>query len=414
MRHFFNLRWVILATTAVAGFGSTPVRAFTNGTLLPPYLCDLEDLRNGSPPSLGAVVPLLVEDAANSMATIAGYHHRTSPYTAQDLCTASIATANQPNVTATTQFIVSTKNAGDPLIGLIAWVQDVPAAGLPRRIGTVTTPGLNMIYYPYRGCGNIGQTIVHSTALNDAAAVATQSAPFTWNLGADGVAGSTVQIRGVCVTDMGYGPFTVSLPACPSIANSYTGGTNYDGSGKGTCALTTATNIMKSTTVTMAATATTTTKAATTTTTAATTKAVTTLSTKQTMMMTTATTAKTTTASTMATTKATTSSTTTKATTSTTATTKATTSTTATTKATTSTTATTKATTSTTATTKATTSTTATTKATSTTTAATTATTKAATTATSILNSGATKPRQPTSMWISVVACAAAVIATVL
>ncbi|KAJ1547359.1 hypothetical protein HK405_006056 [Cladochytrium tenue] len=263
----------LVAAVALCFAGSA--RAFTNGTLIPSYLCDLEDLRIGSPASLGAVVPLLVEDAANSMAAIAGYHHRVSPYTAQDLCTASIATANQPNVTATTQFIVSTKNTTDKLIGLVAWVQDLPAAALPRRIGTITTPGLNMIYYPYRGCGSIGQTIVHSTALDDASAVKSQSAPFTWNLGTDGVAGSTVMVRGICITRMGYGPFAISLPACPTIANSYTGGTNYDGSGKGTCALTTATNAMKSTTTAAA----TTTKASTTTTAAATTKAVTTLTT---------------------------------------------------------------------------------------------------------------------------------------
>ncbi|KAJ1561890.1 hypothetical protein HK405_002090, partial [Cladochytrium tenue] len=85
----------LVAAVAICFAG--PARAFTNGTLIPSYLCDLEDLRIGSPASLGAVVPLLVEDAANSMAAIAGYHHRASPYTAQDLCTASIATANQPN-----------------------------------------------------------------------------------------------------------------------------------------------------------------------------------------------------------------------------------------------------------------------------------------------------------------------------
>ncbi|KAJ1547358.1 hypothetical protein HK405_006055 [Cladochytrium tenue] len=255
-------------------FGGT-ARAFTNGTLIPSYLCDLEDLRIGSPASLGAVVPLLVEDAANAMALIAGYHKKAAaPYTAQDLCTASIATANQADVTATTQFIVSTKTTTDQLLGLVAWVQDLPAAGLPRRIGTITTPGLNMIYYPYRGCGSIGQTIVHSTALDDDAAVKSQSAPFTWNLGTDGVSGTAVMVRGVCITRMGYGPFAVSLTANAAIANTFTGGTNYDGSGKGTCALTTATNAAKATASTTATAATTTA--------AATSKAMTTLTTKAT------------------------------------------------------------------------------------------------------------------------------------
>ncbi|KAJ1542536.1 hypothetical protein HK405_009921 [Cladochytrium tenue] len=269
------------------GPAPSPVHAFTNGTLIPSYLCDLEDLRIGSPASLGGVIPYLVEDGA--MAAIAGYHHRASPYTAQDLCTASIATAGQTTVTATTSFVVSTLNATDSLIGLLAWVQDVPATGAPRRIGTITTPGLNMIYYPYRGCGSVGQTIVHSTALDDDAALKNQSAAFTWALGADGVSGTTVQLRGICITRLGFGPFTVSLTAATAVANTYTGGTTgYDGSGSGTCALTTATNAAVSSTSTAAATAaasttTATTAAATATATSSTaTKSVTTLSTKTT------------------------------------------------------------------------------------------------------------------------------------
>ncbi|KAI9327006.1 hypothetical protein DFJ73DRAFT_864617 [Zopfochytrium polystomum] len=290
--HFFpasssrrrDISLVAAAAAAVAAsvvLTVAPVSAFTNGTLIPPYICDLEDLRIGGPSSLGAVVPLLTEDDAQ--AKIAGYHFvRAPPYTAQDLCTASIATAGQTTVKATTDFIVSSKDTAQKLVGLIVWVQDLPNMGLPRKIGMITTPGLNMVYYPYRGCGTLGQTIVHQTALDDDAAVKSQSAAFTWTLGNSGVAGTSVMVRGVCITSLGYGAFTVAFQADTTIANSFNAATNgnYDGSGKGVCP---ASAVKTTTTPCCGKTTTMTTTSCTSTTT----KSVTTLSTKTTMTTTT-------------------------------------------------------------------------------------------------------------------------------
>ncbi|KAJ3332183.1 hypothetical protein HDU93_009299, partial [Gonapodya sp. JEL0774] len=118
----------------------------------------------------------------------------------------------------TSSFQVSTKNASQVLVGLIVWIQDFPAPNMPRHIGTMTCPAKNMMHYPWRGCGKMGSTIVQSAPLNDGNAAPQTSGPFTWDLGTDGIAGTTVEVRGVCITQGpkgsqgGYGKFAIQVP----------------------------------------------------------------------------------------------------------------------------------------------------------------------------------------------------------
>ncbi|KAJ3122613.1 hypothetical protein HK100_011902 [Physocladia obscura] len=236
-----------------------PARAFTNGTLIPPYICDLEDLAIGGPKSLGDVIPLLQE--GDAQAAIAGYHHlytNATGYAAQNLCTAHIAN-NAAFSFGDNDFIISTINTNQHLIGLIVWIQDFPpldywksyggyvgndedsefnldnsnnnngeddddddsdkhsenewagwntsTVALPRRIGTFKKAGLNMIPYPYK----CGQTIVHQTALDNDAAIKFQSDTIVWTAPKN-IFGTFVEVRGVCVTDTGYGKFAVQIP----------------------------------------------------------------------------------------------------------------------------------------------------------------------------------------------------------
>ncbi|KXS11463.1 hypothetical protein M427DRAFT_72922 [Gonapodya prolifera JEL478] len=202
--------------------------AFTNGSLIPSYICDVFDQANGAPQSLGQVVPYLQED--DGMAAIAGYHHHfMAPYAALDLCTASIC--NGTEVTQTTTFQVSVKNTSQVLVGLIVWIQDMPAANMPRHIGTIISPGKNMMLYPWRGCGKMGSTIVQSAPLNDGNPTPQMSSPFTWTLGSDGIAGTMVEVRGVCITQGptggksqgGYGKFAIQVPVTKALQNTFWG-----------------------------------------------------------------------------------------------------------------------------------------------------------------------------------------------
>ncbi|KAJ3306526.1 hypothetical protein HDU76_004800 [Blyttiomyces sp. JEL0837] len=222
---------MVYASALVAALALLPsALAFSNGTLIPGYICNLKDLAMGSPASLGQVIPLFQEDEA--MGIIAGYHHKdAAPYVAQDLCGAK--TVNNAAIGATTDFLVTVKNPNEILVGLIVWIQDFPhgPTGLPRRIGKFTKAVKNMAPYPWHGCGTPGSTLVHTTALNDDLMVPTQSDPLTWMAPKEGIQGGFVQVRGVCITESkteggmggGFGKFAIDINVNGMVTN---GGNN--------------------------------------------------------------------------------------------------------------------------------------------------------------------------------------------
>ncbi|KAJ3342637.1 hypothetical protein HDU93_001617 [Gonapodya sp. JEL0774] len=184
---------------------ASPALGFSNGALIPSYICDLVDQKNGSPQSLGDIVPQLVEgDDAMPKA----------PYAAQDLCTVNVVGGT--GLTPTTTFQLSTKNPAHILVGMILWVQDTAAK---KQLGAFSNPGINMIPYPWRGCGTPNQTIVHATALDeDGNPTPNLSTLMVWNQGKTKIKAATVQVRGVCAVmgpdggQGGYGKFTVDIP----------------------------------------------------------------------------------------------------------------------------------------------------------------------------------------------------------
>ncbi|KAJ3308404.1 hypothetical protein HDU76_003978 [Blyttiomyces sp. JEL0837] len=134
---------------------------------------------------------------------------------------AAAAAGGNGNGGLTAQFMVSTVDPAQALVGLIVWIQTTDPAK-PERIGKIVEPGLNMVNYPYHGCGGVGGTIVHKNALNDEAAVKSQSAPFTWKAPANAKTGGMVQVRGICITQGpnmsgGFGKFAVNIPV-PGLA----------------------------------------------------------------------------------------------------------------------------------------------------------------------------------------------------
>lgn len=104
-------------------------------------------------------------------------------------------------------------------------MQKKDAAGTRAQIGTIVTPGQNMIFYPYGCNGDLSQTIVHQTALHRTALVPSQSSPIVWDgQGLILQSGEVAEVAGICVIQApkgqpggGFGQFAVPLP--PSSLN---------------------------------------------------------------------------------------------------------------------------------------------------------------------------------------------------
>ncbi|KAJ3192269.1 hypothetical protein HK101_006798 [Irineochytrium annulatum] len=213
--------------------------AFTNGLLLPNYLCDMELQALGAPASLGDVIPNLVDSYTSSNATaissanltdstttirtnaseiIATIHHqKVWPFGAQKLCTANIGNANTISSLDDVLLSVSAINQTQSIVGLIVWIQDRSEA-VPYQIGSFADPGRNMTYYPY-GCGEKA-TVVHTTTLHTSAPAGLKylSPNITWSPPKDGFDSNQVSIRGICITQAakgqpggGYGKFEVNV-----------------------------------------------------------------------------------------------------------------------------------------------------------------------------------------------------------
>ncbi|KAI9358340.1 hypothetical protein DFJ73DRAFT_794106 [Zopfochytrium polystomum] len=155
---------VLLAAAAAAtAFIATPAAAFTNGTILPNYLCGPSN--DGLPKSLGGVLALLEE--GDSKKVIAGYHGDATSLTAgYGLAT---ATSTMAAVIPGQQFPITITSAGKvELLGLLTWFEDQYG-----KLGYWSQFGAAMQAHP--GCtavgvgGNLVPVVAtHSLALADA------------------------------------------------------------------------------------------------------------------------------------------------------------------------------------------------------------------------------------------------------
>ncbi|KAJ3192270.1 hypothetical protein HK101_006799 [Irineochytrium annulatum] len=231
--------------------------AFTHGTLLPPYLCNLKLQALGAPQSLADVIPKLVDSFTASNATavsavnltdsattirtnasviVSAFHHqKVWPFGAQKLCTANLGDGNALTSLDDVLLTVTAINQTQSIVGLIVWIQDRSEA-VPYQIGNFADPGRNMTYYPY-GCGDEA-TVVHTTTLHTSAPAGLKymSPNMTWSPPEDGFATKQVSIRGICVTQAakgqpggGYGKFEVNVTIPDALLASAMGGGKDDG-----------------------------------------------------------------------------------------------------------------------------------------------------------------------------------------
>lgn len=217
--------------------------AFTNGTLLPSYLCNLKAQAQGAPKSLADIIPFLTDSftATNISATksvnltdpttsittngstIISYihHQKVWPFSAQNLCTAKLST-DLLSLHSPVNITVSAIDQTQSIVGLMVWVQQTSNSNIPVKIGKWIVPGRNMTIYPWlcNSEDDIGQTIVHETALHKAAPVDLKySSPnMTWMPPCQLPKDTQVQIQGICVTQAprgviggGFGRFNINV-----------------------------------------------------------------------------------------------------------------------------------------------------------------------------------------------------------
>ncbi|KAJ3075384.1 hypothetical protein HDU98_008338 [Podochytrium sp. JEL0797] len=217
--------------------------AFTNGTLLPPYLCGPPG--DGMPKSLGGVLnfavfnkdtPLAFNPTAgnnlmmtaatmntapvNTAFMLASFHNTINSIAAMQNVITVAATAP---LTAGAAFAMTLSSRGGiPLDGTMIYAQDMATGA---RLGSFTDTGAT--FSPFPGCGqdangnNFG--MVHHQIVS-ATGTYTQLA---FNAPAALTAGQVIAIKGLAVDDMGFGfhctMFTVGSAAATNCQVSATG-----------------------------------------------------------------------------------------------------------------------------------------------------------------------------------------------
>ncbi|KAJ1551338.1 hypothetical protein HK405_014699 [Cladochytrium tenue] len=196
-----SVAFLAATAAAIAVALVEPVAAFTNGTILPSYLCG--PANDGLPKSLGGVLALLQEDG--SALTVAGYHGDAQQITASyGLAT---ATSTSASITPGQTFAVSIKSttSGAHLLGLLAWVEDQYG-----KLGYWSAFGTGMAAHP--GCmatglgGNqVPVVAVHTTALDNIDTVdPTTYTGLVWQAPAI-MYSTTVLFKGLAIIDGAFG-----------------------------------------------------------------------------------------------------------------------------------------------------------------------------------------------------------------
>ncbi|KAJ3062481.1 hypothetical protein HDU98_001621, partial [Podochytrium sp. JEL0797] len=190
------------STTLTLAFLST-TSAFSNGTLLPAYLCST-NTNDGMPKSLGGVLQFMKHpEAAGPI--IAKYHNQDS-IVAQNNVVKTTSTMKTLTPGASVPLTVNTAGTDPaaPLIGVLLYAVDDQG----QKIGTFTKMGPNMS--PFTPCAPPGSSdvvgIVQTVPLDDGKNkdIANQEGGIVWS--APSVMFTrTVTFKGLAVTDTGFG-----------------------------------------------------------------------------------------------------------------------------------------------------------------------------------------------------------------
>ncbi|KAI9363514.1 hypothetical protein DFJ73DRAFT_792887 [Zopfochytrium polystomum] len=188
-----------------------PVAAFTNGTILPSYLCG--PANDGLPKSLGGVIALCEEGDAQQK--LAAYHGKSTSLTASyGLAT---ATSTLPAVIPGQTFPITVTALGDGarLLGLLTWFEDQYG-----KLGHWAAFGPNMAAHPQCATtlgpgGTLLPTVAtHLLALVDATPPPADPATYTglvWQAPAV-MYSSTVMVKGLAIVHGAFGFWNATFP----------------------------------------------------------------------------------------------------------------------------------------------------------------------------------------------------------
>jgi len=239
-----QLSTIILATLAAVA----PVSAFTNGTLVPAYICNQQ--ADGLPKSFGQLLPYTRKNLAkiavdakagdnkaipllaqtngqkigNSAYILASFHNSLNSLNSiqQGL---KVTTANGGSIVAgqANQLVLANPNKGQALGGALLYASD--ATG--QRQGTFTDKGTTFVTFP--GCGTNAQG-------TQAGVIQQQgiSATGTYNqlfYNAPATASGNITLSGLSVTANGFGVWTYTFKVTGGTTGATTGATGGNTTG---------------------------------------------------------------------------------------------------------------------------------------------------------------------------------------
>ncbi|KAI9348434.1 hypothetical protein DFJ73DRAFT_935453 [Zopfochytrium polystomum] len=230
---------VVAAAAAVALLAAAPAAAFTNGTLLPEYLCAKND---GMPKTLGQVLNFAIfdkdtplafnADAANNMdmtdktmtgglppntAYMLASFHNTINSIAAAVNVIQVTTAATLKAGAAVPLTISSGDPNVPLVGTMIYAMDSNG----HRVGTFKDTAAEPLMVPFPPCGfnddGTPNGYVHIAELAEGGTYETLNfvAPATLKNG------DVVRFMGLAVTDNGFGTHmhdcTVGQTACKAV-----------------------------------------------------------------------------------------------------------------------------------------------------------------------------------------------------
>ena len=168
------------------------IQAFTNGTLLPNYMCDAG--RFGYPSSLGGVLASF--KISGSGLIVAGFHNQNNIIPQKNLIRVRTIDNTSIITSHTTELVLETVN-GENIDGCIIYATDING----NRLGKFVSYGDNMQYF--RNCISSPNSVaVHNMVLSETSIYHGLKWKIPrWHRG-------KVIFTGLTVSDTGFGPFT--------------------------------------------------------------------------------------------------------------------------------------------------------------------------------------------------------------